>query len=87
MHKKFIVHRDIKPENILLESKNENNLELKITDFGFAKCSNDERIFSVFEKNALSINKQTIKSGAKIDFYPYITEMGGEAFYYELKKN
>jgi len=27
MHKKFIVHRDIKPENILLESKNENNLE------------------------------------------------------------
>ena len=38
MHKKFIVHRDIKPENILLESKDPNNLELKITDFGFAKC-------------------------------------------------
>jgi serine/threonine protein kinase len=38
MHKKNIVHRDIKPENILLASKDVDNLELKITDFGFAKC-------------------------------------------------
>jgi serine/threonine protein kinase len=38
MHKKNIVHRDIKPENILLASKEIENLELKITDFGFAKC-------------------------------------------------
>jgi len=38
MHKKNIAHRDIKPENILLASHDLNNLELKITDFGFAKC-------------------------------------------------
>lgn len=38
MHKKSIVHRDIKPENILLDSKDVNNLTVKITDFGFAKC-------------------------------------------------
>lgn len=38
MHKMNIAHRDIKPENILLASKDVNNLELKITDFGFAKC-------------------------------------------------
>lgn len=38
MHKKNIVHRDIKPENILLESSAEDNWNLKITDFGFAKC-------------------------------------------------
>jgi len=38
MHKQNIVHRDIKPENILMESKDETNLTLKITDFGFAKC-------------------------------------------------
>lgn len=38
MHKKNIVHRDIKPENILLESHSEDNWNLKITDFGFAKC-------------------------------------------------
>jgi calcium-dependent protein kinase len=38
MHKKNIVHRDIKPENILLESKEEGKLSIKITDFGFAKC-------------------------------------------------
>mmetsp|Transcript_28306 Transcript_28306/g.27236 ORF Transcript_28306/g.27236 Transcript_28306/m.27236 type:complete len:107 (-) Transcript_28306:540-860(-) len=37
MHKKNIAHRDIKPENILLCSKDENNLDIKITDFGFAK--------------------------------------------------
>lgn len=28
--------RDIKPENILLENKDPNNLNIKITDFGFA---------------------------------------------------
>ena len=38
MHKKNIVHRDIKPENILMESKDPSNINLKITDFGFAKC-------------------------------------------------
>ena len=38
MHKKNIAHRDMKPENILMESKENNNLNLKITDFGFAKC-------------------------------------------------
>jgi len=34
MHKKNIVHRDLKPENILIESLE--NLEIKLTDFGFA---------------------------------------------------
>lgn len=38
MHKKNIAHRDIKPENILMASKDVENIELKITDFGFAKC-------------------------------------------------
>lgn len=38
MHKKNIAHRDIKPENILMESKDPSNINLKITDFGFAKC-------------------------------------------------
>ena len=36
MHSKSIIHRDIKPENILLERSDENNLSIKITDFGFA---------------------------------------------------
>lgn len=30
------VHSDIKPENILLEHSDTNNLNVKITDFGFA---------------------------------------------------
>jgi len=35
-HKKNIAHRDLKPENLLLMS-NENDRQLKIADFGFAK--------------------------------------------------
>ena len=36
MHTKNITQRDLKPENILLESKDRNNLEIKISDFGFS---------------------------------------------------
>ena len=36
MHTKSVAHRDIKPENILMESKDLDNLNVKITDFGFA---------------------------------------------------
>jgi len=35
-HKQKIVHRDVKPENLLLTSK-DNDFDLKIADFGFAK--------------------------------------------------
>jgi calcium-dependent protein kinase len=36
MHKNGFFHRDLKPENILLESKDRNNLDIKISDFGFS---------------------------------------------------
>lgn len=36
LHAKSIIHRDLKPENLLLVSK-ENDANLKIADFGFAK--------------------------------------------------
>lgn len=35
-HQKSVAHRDLKPENLLLMSKN-NDSEIKIADFGFAK--------------------------------------------------
>jgi serine/threonine protein kinase len=30
------MHRDLKPENILLESEDKDNLNIKLSDFGFA---------------------------------------------------
>ena len=43
MHRNAIVHRDLKPQNILLESKKKDDLEIKITDFGFS-CFFDPRV-------------------------------------------
>ncbi len=34
--KSGIVHRDLKPENILLDSDFEEEVDLRIADFGFA---------------------------------------------------
>ena len=38
LHNLDIVHRDLKPENILLVSA-DNDVEVKITDFGLVSCS------------------------------------------------
>lgn len=37
MHSKGIVHRDIKAENILFKSSNQNDLTVKICDFGLSR--------------------------------------------------
>jgi len=42
MHRKNITHRDLKPENILLESRDLDNLDVKIADFGFSCCFDPE---------------------------------------------
>ncbi len=37
MHSKLIIHRDLKLENILLNSKDNGYLEIRVADFGLAK--------------------------------------------------
>ena len=36
MNRKNIIHRDLKPENILLNSKEKNNFDIRIADFGYS---------------------------------------------------
>lgn len=46
-HIKGISHRDIKAENILIESINENEINVKIIDFGFSKKSVDSKLNTI----------------------------------------
>ncbi|PHH73524.1 hypothetical protein CDD83_4719 [Cordyceps sp. RAO-2017] len=43
MHSRGVIHRDLKPENVLLD----NQMHVKITDFGTAKLLNDPREMNI----------------------------------------
>jgi serine/threonine protein kinase len=43
LHSRNIVHRDIKLENVLMQTKDKDDLAIKITDFGFAKMFDPKR--------------------------------------------
>ena len=46
MHDQKIEHRDLKPENILIKFKDENEFEIKLTDYGFSKLYQSNSTYS-----------------------------------------
>jgi len=63
------VHRDLKPENLLLSSKNTEDLNVKIADFGFATRILDD-------------NYETLSCGTPFYMAPEIIE--GRRYRFEV---
>ncbi len=61
MHDKKIEHRDLKPENILVKFKDENEFEIKLTDYGFSKLyqsnSKYSQIYGTMYYSAPEVNE------------------------------
>ena len=64
MHSKNITHRDLKPENILLESKDVDNLNVKIADFGFSCFFDPEKGLDLVLGSPLYMAPEIIQIGA-----------------------
>ena len=63
MHSKNITHRDLKPENILLESKDVDNLCVKIADFGFSCFFDPEKGLDLVLGSPLYMAPEIIRIG------------------------
>ena len=60
-----IEHRDLKPENILIKYINENDFEIKLTDYG---CSKEYEIYSLskqLEENQKDSNEKSSENDSK----------------------
>jgi len=61
MHSKGVVHRDLKPENILIEKLNEDNIFIKLIDFGTSNYFDNRTKFSYKIGTAYYIAPEVIK--------------------------
>ena len=60
-HSNNIVHRDLKPENIMLENINENNLIIKLIDWGGARYFSKNKKMSTIKGTPYYIAPEVIK--------------------------
>lgn len=62
-HQNFIVHRDIKMENFLIDlNENYNEIEVKLTDFGFSKKFKKGKFQSGSSGTAMTMAPEVIKN-------------------------
>ena len=70
--------------NSFLKIKGEVIWSFEKHNFGFARSINNKNLYAIYPKNTLVDSKKIIKKGSKINFYPYQTELGFEALYYDI---
>ena len=63
IHKLDVIYRDLKPENILLESKDVDNLSVKIADFGFSCFFDPEKGLDLVLGSPLYMAPEIIRIG------------------------
>ena len=81
LHERNVVHRDVKPENILLLSDDEDNLSVKLSDFGCARILHDitsddqntvrSRLYSLIHSPLTPPNKNRSRAYSRVgsDYY------------------
>ncbi len=75
IHQLGLIHYDIRPENILIEEKNENQINIKLIDFGFSALQSKE-----IRGTPLYISPELI-TGQEIDFRTDLYSLGATLYH------
>jgi serine/threonine protein kinase len=72
LHRNHIVHRDLKPENLLLTSKDPRYGEVKVADFGLARCFDAptmQTVCGTWAYCAPEVRNNPLGYGPKVDMW------------------
>jgi len=80
LHRFGIIHRDLKPDNILISNIQGNDIEVKLTDFGFGKILGEKE--NAKEKcGTLAFSAPELLSSKPYDFSVDVWSLGINIFY------